>query len=50
MTPICSTILKPSGLGWRVTVYDAKGEPLASFWALTSEEAWRRLNKHRIAT
>lgn len=29
------SVMRPSAHGWRLTFFDAKGEPVASFWALT---------------
>lgn len=37
-----SQTLKPSAHGWRLTFYDAKNEPVASFWATTKDEVRRQ--------
>jgi hypothetical protein len=46
--PIVSTdsTLKPSAHGWRLTYYDAGGEPVASFWALTQQGTFDMAKQH----
>ena len=46
--PIISTrhTLKPSAHGWRLTHYDAGGEPVASFWATTQAGVTHMAKQH----
>jgi hypothetical protein len=45
---VVSTTLKPSAHGWRLTFYDGAGEPLASVWATTQQNAREQARSLRV--
>lgn len=45
MASYAHSILKPSGPGWRITFFDGKGDPVASFWAPTKDAALHQAKK-----
>jgi hypothetical protein len=45
MTYVTST-MKESAHGWRLTYFDGKGEPVASFWATTRQAARAMASQH----
>lgn len=36
------SVMRPSAHGWRLTCFDTKDEPVASFWAVDKNEALRQ--------
>lgn len=36
------SVMRPSANGWRLTCFDSKDEPVASFWAADKNDATRQ--------